>query len=32
MVKTAAPPSFTFEHYLESENRQPLRHEFIRGE
>ncbi|MCM8621321.1 MAG: Uma2 family endonuclease [Candidatus Accumulibacter sp.] len=32
MVKTAAPPSFTFGHYLEWENRQPMRHEFIRGE
>ena len=32
MVKTASLPSFTFEHYLEWENRQPLRHEFIRGE
>lgn len=32
MVKTASLPGFTFEHYLEWERLQPLRHEFIRGE
>lgn len=32
MSQPASRPTFTFDDYLEWENRQPTRHEFVRGE